>query len=99
MELSNTGVISINDRKYQQATLTLDSGEEISINGYDNIGKCFHGDFGNMDPSGKLLVTKSNITQINIVGILKYYDRTKFCSNKRGIDRYKFIVDKSTSEE
>ena len=45
MELSNTSIISIKDRKYQQATLTLDSGEEIQIDGYDNIGKCFHGDF------------------------------------------------------
>jgi exoribonuclease R len=91
MELSNTSIISIKDRKYQQATLTLDSGEEIQIDGYDNIGKCFHGDFGKMDPSGKLSVTKSNISQINIVGVLKYFDRVKFSSNKRRIDRYKFV--------
>lgn len=91
MELSNTGVISIKDRKYQQATLTLDSGEQLCLNGYDNIGKCFHGDIGMIDPSGKLIVTQANISKQVIVGVLKYYDRVKFSSNKRGIDRYKFI--------
>jgi exoribonuclease R len=91
MELSNTGMISIINRRYQQAILTLESGEEIHIDGYDNIGKCFHGDFGNLDPSGKLLVTQSNISDKIIVGTLKYFDRTKFSSNKRGVERYKFV--------
>lgn len=91
MELSKTGIISIVDRRYQQAIITTKSGEKIQIEGYDKIGKCFHGDNGTIDPSGKLIVTKSNISQKVIVGILKYYDRSKFPANKRGIDRYKFV--------
>ena len=91
MELSNIGVITIINRIYQKAILTLESGEKINIDGYDNIGKCFHEDLGNVELSGKLSVTQSNISQKVIVGVLKYYNRTKFNSNKRGIDLYKFV--------
>jgi ribonuclease R len=85
------GIISILDSKYNNAYLELETNNtKYIINGYENIGKVFHGDLVQIN-NDKCIIKQSNIENKSIIGVIQLYSKYKFKSNKKGIERYKFI--------
>ena len=64
--------------------------DKIPIEGYDKIGKLFHGDLVCFKDNN-LFGISSVIQSKKICGVLEYYSKTKYPSNKKGVERFKFI--------
>ena len=82
----NIGIIDIQDSNYTIAIVN-----DIQIEGKDNIGKCFHGDLVEVLKDKKINVLNQNIKKKKIVGILELFSSYKYSTNKKGIERFKFI--------
>ena len=80
------GIIDIQDSNYTIAIVN-----DIQIEGKDNIGKCFHGDLVELSEDKKIKVLEQNIKKKKIVGILELFSSYKYSTNKKGVERFKFI--------
>ena len=82
--------LQINCRNYSEGNIVLNDNTKIPINGYDKIGKAFHGDLVEI-VNENIKVLKSNIKNIKISGVLELYSKYKFKTNKRGVEKFKFV--------
>lgn len=83
------GIIYIKSSNYSEA-IVENKFDQIYINGYENIGNIFHGDYVNIT-NNKCNLIKSNISSKVLIGVLELYSKYKFKPNKRGVDTYNFV--------
>lgn len=83
------GTIKILNSKYKKCEITSKTSK-IIINNYENIGNIFTNDIVKIE-NNKISQIKSNINNIQIIGLIEYESKYKFGFNKRGIEKYKFI--------
>ena len=88
------GIINIKNRKYTLADIieSSNSNNIITIENFNNIGKCFNGDMVELSDDLKSIkkVIKSNINNKVISGILVIKSKYKYGYNKRGIEIFQF---------
>ena len=70
------GIIYIKSSNYSEA-IVENKFDQIYINGYENIGNIFHGDYVNIT-NNKCNLIKSNISSKVLIGVLELYSKYKF---------------------
>lgn len=87
------GIIHITQPHYAEACVYTTDGQEYIINGYQNIGKCFHLDkveieeINNEYKVSKIIETKNRL----IAGELHIMSKYKFGFNRKKMPIYRFV--------